>query len=186
MNANLILTAAVGLVLGVTQPAFAQDLANNGDKQAKAFIDTYARFCLKHLGDLGQLFERMRMAPSIQGEKAAPFLQGHPGLAWTVPDMPTAMVIAIHKDYSRCAVFARHVSGHDAEKLFVEAAEAAAGQSQRKSQRVKNPTKGGTASTVTYEVRDGTNKKRRTLSVTTTESYQVPAQGIATASVEPL
>src|SRR5690606_22976455 len=74
---------------------------------------------MKHLFQLGTLRTALKRVPALPPEKAAHFLAGKPGDAWSVPDKRGTFVLALPSDKNFCSVYGLRANTETAKKLFL-------------------------------------------------------------------
>ena len=168
------------LVLTLTSNAC---LANEGENQASSFANLYAALCLKNLPNLQALREKLKPIPTLPPEKAALFLAGTPGDAWSVPDEHGMFVLALPSGNKFCAVHVRRADTETAIKLFkglVANPPSPFTAKLVKSEQTQTP-QNGQIQTVSYEwtVPDAARKMLFTLTTVSSESAQLQVLGSA-------
>ncbi|MHC8293723.1 NMCC_0638 family (lipo)protein [Pseudomonas sp. LB3P58] len=158
-------------------------LASEGDDQANSFAKIYASLCMKNLPNLEALREKLRPIPSLPPEKAALFLAGNPGDAWSVPDKYGTFVLALPSGKNFCAVHVRRASTETAIKLFtgmVANPPSPFISTLVKNEQTQSPAN-GQIQTLSYEwsVPSATRKMLFTLTTATSESAQLQVLGSA-------
>jgi hypothetical protein len=158
-------------------------LANEGDDQANSFAKIYASLCMKNLPNLEALREKLRPIPSLPPEKAALFLAGDPGDAWSVPDKFGTFVLALPSGKNFCALHVRRASTETAIKLFtgmVANPPPPFTSTLVKNEQTQSPSNGQTQ-TLSYEwsVPSATRKMLFTITTTASESAQLQVLGSA-------
>jgi hypothetical protein len=163
-------------------------LASEGDDQANSFIKIYASLCIKNLPDLEALREKLRPIPTLPPEKAAYFLAGDPGDAWSVPDKHGTFVLALPGGQHFCALHVRRANTEAAIKLFIGLV--ANPPSPFTATLVKNEktqsSPNGEIQTLSYEwsVPSATRKMMFTLTTAPSESAQLQVLGSAAIITE--
>lgn len=177
--------AAFALLLVMAPNCFARTLFDgDGQKQAEAFSRIYATFCMKHLSDLKKLTDQMAFSPHLPQEKAAQFLQGNPGSAWTVPEQSGTFVLAIRSDKPICMVYGMKADNEAVEKSFASMVKAAPSPMVTKQvQDEQLNTRHGPAHTVSYEWTMTKQPRKMLFSLTTTASDTAPLQALASAAL---
>jgi hypothetical protein len=158
-------------------------LASETDDQANSFAKIYASLCMKNLPNLEALREKLRPIPSLPSDKAALFLRGNPGDAWSVPDTYGTFVLALPNGKNFCAVHARRASAETAIKLFtgmVANPPSPFTSTLVKSEQAQSPVNGQTR-TLSYEwsVPNATRKMLFSITTATSETAQLQVLGSA-------
>lgn len=158
-------------------------LANEGDDQANSFARLYSSLCMKSLPNLEALREKLRPIPSLPPEKAALFLGGNPGNAWSVPDKYGEFVLALPISKNYCALHVRRANVDTALKLFTEMVANPPHpftSTLVKNERTQSVTNGLTE-TISYEwsIPNVTRKMLFTITAAASESAQLQVLGSA-------
>lgn len=160
-------------------------LASEGDDQANSFAKIYASLCMKNLPNLEALREKLRPIPSLPPEKAALFLAGNPGEAWSVPDKYRTFVLALPTAKNFCAVHVRRASTETAIKLFTEMV--ANPPSPFTSTLVKNQQRqtpaSGQTQTLSYEWSTPSTTRKIMFTLTTAASKSAQLQVLGSAEI---
>lgn len=176
---------ALALLLAAAPCCLARTILDgDADKQADAFSRIYATFCLKHINELGKLRDRLAFTPRLPPEKAAGFLRGQPGDAWSVPDPSGQFVLALLRDKNMCMVYGIRADPAKVEKTFGAIANTAPSTmvtKQVQDEQLKTPH--GPAHSISYEWTMSSAPRKILMSLTTTASDTAPLQALASVAL---
>ena len=154
------------------------------EQQAAAFMDIYSSHCLKYLHDFDGLRNQLKTVPQLPAEKAAMFLQGAKGGAWSVPSKHGQFILVVHSDKNLCALYAKTVPAAAVQTIF-EKVVGNAPPPFRAERKHNKSEKGpdGVKSTVAYEWSTDKSPNKPLFALTTTTSKSSMAQGVASAAI---
>ena len=172
--------AVLTLLLAVCRPAAA---ASEGQLQANAFAKVYATACLKYVTQLDALREQLRTAPKLAPDRAAAFLGGRPGDAWSIPDEHGELVLALPEKTPLCALHERRADTEAVRRQFDDLmTHPPSPLTFRRVEDVQKQTaQNGLIKTVSYEwaVPDASHALLFTLTVAPSETAQLQVLGSA-------
>jgi hypothetical protein len=155
------------------------------DPQTGAFLSIFGMTCISHIADFSELEGKLASAPLLPKEKAAAFLNGREGSAWSIPNKNGIFVISLTKDKKICAVYARRIPASETEERFQKLVESAP---QPLTARLIEDERGqsdrnGATRRIAYEWSRGEAAPKIFFVLTTANSEDADVQGLLTASV---
>ncbi|MDN5566738.1 MAG: hypothetical protein L0G25_08005 [Psychrobacter sp.] len=88
--------------------------------QAKSFFTIYSTTCAKHISNLEEFRDELEDSPKLLDAQAKPFLKGHAGSVWPIPDDHGLFVLSLIEELNMCAVYAREADSHIVQQQFTE------------------------------------------------------------------